>query len=453
MSLKTLSPCTRAVSGWLTLAAVLGIAGHANAGGFYLQEHSIKANGRAWSGEVSERGVQQGWWNPASIGGIQTREAYLGLTALFPGAEARNVNTRVVRPTLAVGGTVIPGTNLPVGGDQITKDPVDNGFLPAGGFAMPLNDKIAVGLTLTAPYSFTTNYSGTSWARYSAGKTELRTYDIQPMVAFTPTENLSLGVGLNIEYADAVLGNYLPSPLPNQPDGYQHLAGDGWDIGYSVGLQYHTDRIDFGASYKSAVKHKLKGDLSIFGLRDPISLAAGINTNITGANAEFSTPWQAQVGMRYHVNDRLTLNGQVARYGWSKFDDIALSNLGTRPNQSIPENYKNTMSYSVGADYEINDKLTWRAGVQRDLSPIRSGERDPRVPDGNRWTLATGATYAVNERVDVDMSLGYTKIASNPIDKRTAAYAGTPLQTVILTSGELGKARALVFGVGAAFKF
>lgn len=52
----------------------------ANAGGFYLQEQSVKANGRAWSGEVSGTGAPSRlWWNPAAIGGISNMEMFTGI--------------------------------------------------------------------------------------------------------------------------------------------------------------------------------------------------------------------------------------------------------------------------------------------------------------------------------------------------------------------------------------
>lgn len=435
-----------------SVAGAAAFAGQAHAAAFYLQEQSVKANGRAWSGEVSERGAQQQWWNPAAIGGITGMQAYGGVTAILPRARATNIGTRVVRPTRTLPGLgTIPASNVAVGGDPSQSDPVNNGYLPNGGFAIPLGQHFAFGLTATSPFSFTTNYENDSWARYSADKTKLRTYDIQPSLAWSPTPALSLGVALNAEYSKATLSNYLPDPLsPLRPDGHQSLRGDGWDFGYSLGFQFHNDKVDLGMSYKSAIKHKLKGSLTIDGFAAPV--AALVNARIEGAHAEFSTPWQVTLGGRYHLTPQFTLNGQITRFGWSKFDDIALSNLGTLANQAIPERYKDVFSYSVGADYAVTDRWTLRVGGQRDLSPIVTGERDPRVPDGNRWTATGGTSLELTERIGLDASVAYTKIASNPIDKPTAALAA-PLQTIILTNGTLNKAHAWAFGLGGHVNF
>jgi long-chain fatty acid transport protein len=435
----------------------VGLAGlawgaQANAAAFYLQEQSVKANGRAWSGEVSERGAQQQWWNPAAIGGITGIQAYGGVTAILPRAKARNVNTQVVRPPRTLPGLgSIPGSTAPVGGDPLASNPVNDGYLPNGGFAIPLGDKFAFGLTATSPYSFTTNYDSDSWARYNADKTRLRTYDIQPSIAFSPTPSISIGASLNAEYAKATLSNYLPDPLsPLRPDGHQSLKGDGWDFGYSLGFQFHNEKVDLGMAYKSKIKHKLKGSLTIDGFAAPISTA--VNTRIEDAQAEFTTPWQVTLGGRYHLTPQFTVNAQITRFGWSEFQSIDLSNLGTLPNQAIPERYKDTFAYSLGGDYAVTERWTVRAGVQRDLSPIPTGERDPRVPDGNRWTFAGGTSFNLTEKMGIDASVAYTKIASNPIDKPTAALS-SPLQSIILTSGELDKAHAWAFGLGAHVNF
>ena len=41
--------------------------------------------------------------------------------------------------------------------------------------------------------------------------------------------------------------------------------------------------------------------------------------------ASFTTPWYASFSARYAVTDRLTLNAQVNRIGWSEFDAIRVT--------------------------------------------------------------------------------------------------------------------------------
>ncbi|WP_233244627.1 outer membrane protein transport protein, partial [Caulobacter sp. HMWF009] len=46
---------------------VLVAATQASASAFYLQEQSVRGSGRAYSGEVADRGAASLWWNPAAI--------------------------------------------------------------------------------------------------------------------------------------------------------------------------------------------------------------------------------------------------------------------------------------------------------------------------------------------------------------------------------------------------
>jgi len=432
----------------ITLAGI-GIAGRANAAAFYLQEQSTVAIGRAFSGEVSEQGAQQQWWNPAAIGGISGFQNYFGATAILPHANSSDVGSTVRGPALFGGATV------PVGGNGNQHNPVNNGYLPNGGFAIPLGDKFDFGFTMTSPYSFTTNYDKDSWARYGADKTRLRTFDFQPSLAFH-TGGLSIGAGPNIEYVRSTLSNYLPDPLAPtvNPDGHQYLKGSGWDVGYSFGFQFHNDKVDIGASYKSAIKHTLKGHLIIDGIDPTVDpLASLINQRVNGAKASFTTPWQVNLGMRYHLTSALTINGQITRFGWDKFSAIQLADLpASLGDQAIQENYHNTFSYALGLDYKVSPKLTLRTGVQRDLSPISAGNRDPRVPDGNRWNFAGGGSYEMTSHMGIDFAASYDKIKSEPIDK-TDALLAAPIAETLFNDGYLHDGRAIVLSLGGHLNF
>lgn len=419
-----------------TSALAMTLSGVAHAQAFYLQEQSVRGQGRAFSGEAADTGIDSIWWNPASIGNVQGGEASVHVSAIIPRGKVVDNGTVIVRPGSA------PAS---VGGDPMAKNPIDNGVLPSGAVAYG-NGRIAFGLAVTSPYSFTTDYASDSWARYSAAKTKLRTFDIQPTVAVSPVEGLRIGAGLNIEYAKATFANALPNLLATLPDGEQKLKGSGWDVGWSAGIQYETGPFQFGASYKSSIKHTLKGDLTVSGLLGPL---AGQNREVS-TTAQYSTPWQATGSVRFHANERLTLNAQVVRYGWSEFDAIR---LGEPLNTALPENYRDSWSYAGGIDYVINPKWTVRGGVQYASTPTRDGNRDARVPDADRWNISAGTSYSVSKAFTVDAAASYIMFKDASIDRVTAAYAGTPVQTPVLVDGTLKDASALVFSLGARVAF
>jgi len=429
------------------LVSTFGFASSAYANAFYLQSQSARGTGRAFSGEAADTGAASLWWNPAAIAGIRDGSAAIAATVIRPKGDVIDNGTVIGRPTFSATG-VRNGTNFtPIGGNRVSSDPINNGVVPSGSIAYPLTDRIAIGVAVTSPFSFTTNYEANSWARYSADKTRLRTIDIQPSIGIAVTDWLRVGGALNVEYTDAILNNALPNLSAAQPDGFQELKGDGWDFGWTAGVQLHNDFATVGISYKSSIRHNLKGTLNVTGLVGPL---AASNRSVDGATASFNTPGQVIVAGRFRGTDKLTLNAQVVAYNWSKFDTI---DLGAPLNTAIPENYRDSWSLAGGFDYDVTPKATLRAGIQRAKTPTQDGLRDARVPDANRWTYAAGGSYQLTPNMAFDLGANYIDFANTTIDRPTAAYAGTAVQTPIITNGFLRNAHAIEVSLGGRLTF
>lgn len=429
--------------------AIIGLAGAAtvvpqaaHAGGFYLQEQSVRAVGRAFTGEVADSGPQSLWWNPAAIGGQRGCEVATGATVIIPRGEVTDSGTTIRRTLPGIG-----AVTTPVGGDPSIKNPIVTGLLPSGSAACAVTDRIAFGVALSSPFSFTTEYPADGWTRYSADRSHLRTIDIQPTIAVMPAEGLSIGVGLNIEQVNAELTNALPNLAPGSPDGSQSLKGSGWDLGWSAGIRYASGPFEVGFAYKSSIEHKLDGKVTVSGLGGPLAVANGTREAV----ASFRTPWQASVGVRAHVSDRLTLNGQVTHFGWSEFDAIR---IGTPVNEVIAQNYDDTFAFGAGLDYRLSDRTTLRAGAMWDQSPVKDGNRDARVPDTDRVTIGVGGSHDLNDTFTFEAGLGYTMFEDGPIDRVARAYEGSlPVPVTVNTNGRFTDGNAILLSVGARARF
>lgn len=417
-------------------AAVCGLASSAQAAGFYLQEQSVRGAGRAYSGEVADTGVQSLWWNPAAIA-RSPRQAYVGAHAVLVDADVTDTGSTITYPG---------GATIPVGGEGRAFKPIQDGVVPNFAIATPLGDRFAVGLSMAAPYNFTTKYRRGAWARYDALESRLNSADVQLTGAMKVTDWLDLGVGVSAEYADAKLSTASPNLSPLLPDGVTQLSGDGWDFGWTVGAQAHFDRLTLGASYRSSIDHKLKGDVFVGGLLGPL---AGGNVDAPGS-AGFSTPWIATLGARYALTDRLTVNGQIQRVGWGEFDAIRVKTPGGP--QTLAQNYNDVTSGGVGLDYAVNDRLTLRAGVQYDPTPTPDDERTARVPDGDRWLYGAGATAKLNHRLTLDVAAAYIDFASSDVRHDTVFYPGTPAATTTRLNGRV-EGQGYIMSVGLTSSF
>jgi long-chain fatty acid transport protein len=84
----------------------------------------VRGAGRAYSGEVADRGAASLWWNPASIAGLDKNEIYGGVHLVQVDSQVNDRGSTLTRP-------VIPGgLTTSVGGDRIAGGPINNGIVP-----------------------------------------------------------------------------------------------------------------------------------------------------------------------------------------------------------------------------------------------------------------------------------------------------------------------------------
>jgi long-chain fatty acid transport protein len=425
----------------VALAALLA-ASQASAAAFYLQEQSVRGAGRAYSGEVADRGAASLWWNPASIAGLDKNEIYGGLHLVQVDSQVNDRGSTLTRPIPPVGLTT------PVGGDRIAGGPINNGVVPNFAGAFRVTDKLAVGLAVAAPYNFTTDYNSNSWTRYDALKSHLQTIDVNGTVAYRINDMFDVGVGVSAQYTDAELTSALPNLSPLLPDGSSSLKGKGnWDYGWNVGAQFHaTPALTIGASYRSKIKHDLDGKVVIAGLLGPLAP----NNVSTDGVANITTPWMANLGARWQVTDKTTLNASVSRIGWGEFDQIVVNYPGRT--QISEQNYKDTTTYAVGVDHVVNDKLTLRAGVQFDPTPTPDVGRTARVPDGDRMLYAIGSTWQATDSIQWDAAVSYINFDDTRINRTETIYAGTAAATTLNLQGDVGGS-AVVLSTGLRWSF
>ncbi|MBD3834491.1 OmpP1/FadL family transporter [Brevundimonas bullata] len=422
------------LSGLAVLMA--SVAAPAFAGSFYLQEQSVRGAGRAFSGEAADRGVGSMWWNPAAIA-RSGREVSVGMHGIKIDSEVKNNGSYVTYPG---------GANAPVTNPRNTNvDPIESGLVPNFAFATPVGDRFAVGVSVAAPYNFTTKYEQASFTRYDALTSELRSANAGLTVAYQVNDWLDIGAGLDAQYVKAKLTSALPSVSPLVPDGSSSLEGDGWDFGWNLGAQVHKGAWDFGLSYRSKIEHELDGDVNIV-LTGPLAP----NSVSTAGTASFNTPWFASASVRYAVNDKLTLNAQVNRIGWSEFEAINVDYPGG--GDSIHQNYKDVTTGAIGLDYALSDKTTLRAGVGYDPTPTRDSLRTARIPDADRLLVSVGGSTEVTKGVTFDAGLTYIAFSDSDIYDDRTFYAGTAAATTSHLRGT-AEGSALVASLGARWAF
>jgi long-chain fatty acid transport protein len=99
---------------------------------------------------------------------------------------------------------------------------------------------------------------------------------------------------------------------------------------------------------------------------------------------------------------------------------------------------------SLGMDYQVSDRWTWRAGVAYDQTPVRDSTRDPRIPDAARKWISLGATYSPSAQVEFNVGYTHLFVSDGHVDDISAT--GDHLVGSFSNSGNL-------FGISMQYKF
>lgn len=385
----------------VSAAAILAVcASPALAGGFKVQEYSIRDMGLANAGFTTLAGdATTIYSNPAGMTELERAQINAGVSYILGRGDFDDAGS-------------VDSTGAPLtGGDG--GDAFQDTLVPVGYAAMPLWDgSVWVGLGISAPYGLSTDYRADWQGRYQAVESNLITVDINPSVAVQLTPWLSLGAGVSAQYADAELSNAIDfgtvcldrfslaacsavGALPQQADGFLELDGNDWSWGYNVGALIHlTNFTRIGAQFRSHISHDLEGsaDFTVPATLAPVLAPAFADTD---AEAPLDLPPTASLGFYHEWTERLTF---VADITWTFWEDDLSALVVDFENPAQPPiaerlNYDDTVRYSFGAELEWWTDLTVRAGVAFDESPTTTNFRSPRIPDSDRVIVALGLSW------------------------------------------------------------
>ena len=290
-------------------AAILALsAGSAVASAFQLLEQNASGLGNAYAGSAAVAdNASTIFFNPAGMTQLQPREISAGLTGVLTSYKFTNSGSS----TGALTGN---------GGD-----PGGLGLIPNGYLSWALNKDLYVGVGFGAPFGLKTDYDNPWLGGAQAIKFDIKTYNINPSIAYRVNNMVSLGFGVDwqrmeAEYVRIAGVNPAPIagvvPVPLTSTTVQLKADDdswGWNAGVLLNLSPSTK---VGVSYRSSVKHKLDGSLTASG---PAALAAFHVSQSGPATADIELPETFIVSATQAINSQWEMLGDISWTGWSRY--------------------------------------------------------------------------------------------------------------------------------------
>ena len=410
----------------LLAVAIASTSTVTQASGFALIEQSASGQGSAYAGAAAlGEDASTIYFNPAGMTRLSGQQIVVAGHVVSPNADfTNNGSTDAFEEVLS-------------GANSSTGDPA---FIPNFYYSAELPNEIYVGVGVNVPFGLATEYDDGWVGRYHALRSEIMSVNINPSIAWTATDKVSVGFGISIQYLELELTNNINSNAicqgncPGTPDGHLKMDGDSTEMGWNTGILIDIDdKSRLGIAYRSAIKHEVSGnaDYSI----DP-ALTGFIDAAIkpqlppgtkfledTTLDATAEMPETFSVSFVSDINAQWTVLFDWTWTGWSSLDTITIIQADGIPGRepTLDLAFANTNRYSVGVNYHHNNKLVYRGGLAFDETPIRSPEQtSARVPGNDRTWLSLGVGYAPAPSWSFDVGYSHLFISDTNINSTNA---------------------------------
>ncbi|MDC0663970.1 OmpP1/FadL family transporter [Marinobacter sp. SS21] len=439
----------RRVTGLISVAVLASVSASVLAGGFALNEQSASAMGVANAGTAANpENATTVFFNPAGMSQLSGTNLSFGAAVLDIKAE---LNRDSASARTAAGLPVDGGS----GGDFAPFAVLPNLYL-----TRELSDSVDVGFGIHAPYGLKANYDNDFVGRYFADRTELTTIAFSPSIALNDGNGFSLGLGVNLLYAEGRLSkfqdysaNYAQAQAlgyggPAFEDGYFDVEGDDIAVTFTVGLLWEiSDRTQVGLSAQSGTELELGGHATLSNVPQAVLTPGGLSFAFADLNEKAVVPLEIPesitVGLRHRLTEDVTVLAGATWAKWSRFvaldivsreDAGAISALGG-PKFGDPslvghvsENWRDTWQANVGVDWQATPSWALKAGYAYDQSPVNEHFRTARIPSDDRQWLTLGARYGDRDSGwTVDVAAGVLLFDDVDVDEREYTVDDEPV--------------------------
>jgi len=383
----------------VSAAVLLAMTNAALGAGFYAP--SIGTPGSLGTAGVANptntRFADAAWTNPAGMTGMDQQHLIAGAQVALPSIKfkAKSVQNNSVLPDLQ--GPVI-GDN---GGNAGVVAPIPSFF-----YVRPLSERARFGFSTSAPLGGGVDYGSDFVGRYAIRDVSLAGVALTPSFAYRVTDKLSLGAGVSAVYSTMeqriAIRQGPPDPALDGTVKFENM--DDWGFQGILGLTYaFSDRLLLGVVYRSEADVDLEGDVKFKNLLNP-ELAPLLPSD---AKVSWTNPQWLEAGLRYKLDDKIVLFGNVGWQDWSEFSKNVLS----FDNGTISEsdrNWDDTWHAGAAMAYVLSPKSSVSFGLSYESSPVKDRYRTLDFPVDEMWKLS--AAYGWRHSDSLAFSLGATLV-------------------------------------------
>ncbi|OYV54928.1 MAG: hypothetical protein B7X00_00940, partial [Legionella sp. 21-45-4] len=335
----------------------------AGAFSLYTEASAVEIGNFAAGSAAEAPDASIGWFNPAGLVLLNKTQGVLSGVGVFPSTEISGVSHYFTAgyPSYSQAFDKLQGAK--------------SDLVPAVHLAYPISDKAVIGVSLVSPMGESTNWTEDSPVRYAATQTKLLTVNAAPEMGVKVTEHVSVGAGLDLQWAQVTFNAILGAPtvyqefgVPNLVDSTSINKGTSFGVGFHAGglVQLNQKHSRIGLNYQSGISHKFYGYSSLNGkLADPAVASDPFTANpyseylvnaLNSNNVQF--PNIVTLSWYQDLNNKWAVLGSLVYNGWNSFKTITLNHVAgfsvaTEPQQTpvgttAVEDYRDAWRLAAG---------------------------------------------------------------------------------------------------------
>lgn len=356
--------------------------------GFGVFTQNASALGQANAVVAHPTGPSSLYFNPALLNDVPGRQIEIGTTGIYADRKI----------------------SLDSGGSEEAK--ANWNFPSTFYYTQQVNENISAGIGVFFPFGLSNEWSDDYEGRYAVTSGDVFTLNVNPVICVRLNDRISLGAGLNMLYLDATLkskvnqtaaymiadaqsADLLPDLSDPLDDIGQKFEGDGWGAGYNLGILFKaTERISFGATYRSHVDVDVEGKVRFSGVEPLLEQLFPP----TGGEADIRLPAQATAGIAVRVIDPMIMEAGVRWEDWESTEELKIdfdTPVFGQSDEVIPRNWKSTWTFNLGGQYRFNEMFALNAGYLYGQNAVPGNTFEPLIPDtdAHLFTIGTELRY------------------------------------------------------------
>jgi long-chain fatty acid transport protein len=328
----------------------------------------------------------------------------------------------------------------------------------------PKRGPLALGIGYDSPFDDSLWWDPVDFpGRFITRRTEIRLYEIHPVVAYDLGEGWSVGAGFRYAFgnvdrdtngietvaAGSPGGPVTPVTVELRRNATADVNGTAWD----VSAHYGAPSWGFGVVFRSAQSLKGNGTVSYVPRDEPTGIPgfdAALQSQFGNGRVResFELPRELRAGVWYAPYPELRIELDASFQSWSSLQatDITYSPNPFNPlfpTETVPRDWKDTTGLRLGVEGNVTDHFLLYGGIAREQSPVPDRTIEPGFPYGDFTVYAAGFGYDF-ATISFDMAYSF-----HSFDSRKAAHQEP------LSPGVTGtySGRDSVFGLTARWRF